>query len=111
MNYQECLDTKLRKGQRKLHTNIYLERDGDLFHVRYYDTDVLTFRPDGVVIVSHGGFITRSTADTINSFGPEGLNVRMSKGQFFVSFGDTKDKLWEKNDHPIRLEGGQIVCS
>lgn len=110
MNYQDCKDTKLRKGQKKLHTNIYLEQDGDLFHVRYYDTDVLTFQPDGVVIVSHGGFITRSTADTINAFGPEGLNVRMSKNQFFVSFGDTKDLFWGKNDKPIRLEGGKI-CS
>ncbi len=49
--------------------------------VRYHATDLLTFRPDGKVVVTSGGFRSKTTKDRINAYLPPGFpRVWQAKG-------------------------------
>lgn len=48
----------------------YAEKRGDAIAVRVYATDVLTFQPDGSVIVRTGGHRTNLTRNRVNAFLP-----------------------------------------
>ena len=97
-----ALDTKLQgrcKDSRKVGNNTYLIRRGegycrhadtgkplpgtivpeDDIAVRLHYTDVVTFKCDGDIVLSSGGFHTRTTKDRINQY----LQQRRSGEKFF----------------------------
>jgi hypothetical protein len=86
MNYQ-TLNEKLTGrcfNKRKLANNTYAIR-GELntIAVRLHNTDIITFFPDGKVVLNSGGWKTSTTKSRINEF--SGLNIYQSKGIWYVS--------------------------
>lgn len=57
---------------------------GDVFAIRYYDTEIVTFHPDGRVVFRHGGWRTSSTIRRFNLYAPKGFKF---KGRFLTRDG------------------------
>ncbi len=77
-NYKEAVETEANivpirgTSTKPLSTKrnkqaVTIRREGDTVIVRMYNTDVLTYMPDGEIIVSTGGYSTQSTASVIES--------------------------------------------
>src|SRR5690606_790109 len=46
------------------------------YAVKFHATDVVTFYPDGRIRLATGGWLTKTTADRIEDYTPEGITVR-----------------------------------
>ena len=87
------LDAKLqgRNAQsRKLANNTYAHRRGDDIAVRLHETDVLTFRPNGTVVLDSGGWRSTTTKSRFNEFLPMPFRVWQAKGRWNVQAGDVR---------------------
>ncbi len=59
------------KDSRPIACNTRIEtRDGDAIAVLYHSTDVVTYYPDGTVVLNSGGWQTYTTKDRFNRFSP-----------------------------------------
>ena len=70
MNYVEA-DNKLQgvcKDRRKVGNNTYLIRDGDDIAVRLHSTNIITYRPNGDVVLDSGGWHTVTTKARMNDY-------------------------------------------
>jgi hypothetical protein len=45
-------------------------KDGDDYVIRLYRTDIIRYKPDGSVVINHGGWVTPSTAGAISAMSP-----------------------------------------
>lgn len=76
MNYQQ-LDDKLQgrnRHQRKLANNTYAERvDGEAIAIRLHSTRIIVFHKNGGVRYNSGGWLTATTKNRFNEFGPVGV--------------------------------------
>lgn len=92
-NYQQAkalIDLRARQGRdyAKLWHNVYLEpRFYDdtpgAIAVRYYQTDIVTFYPDGRIELRCGGWQTVTTKQNINAFSP--FTIYQEKGVWYVN--------------------------
>jgi hypothetical protein len=69
-SYNGLLEKLGNRERRKLCNNTWLEKYGTDICVRLHGTNVLTFRDDGTVVFNSGGYMTATTKDRLNSFGP-----------------------------------------
>ena len=79
------LDLRKRQGhpRAKLHKNVYLEpRDNDVIAVRYHDTEIVVYYPDGRIELHSGGWRTASTKKNLNIYSP--FHVYQEKGVWYV---------------------------
>lgn len=60
--------------------------DGTDYAVRLHDTNVVTFKSDGRVMLNTGGFYSLTTADRMNAFTPGMVRLNRRKGDFVLSF-------------------------
>ncbi|MCK5604432.1 hypothetical protein KAR91_21255 [Candidatus Pacearchaeota archaeon] len=92
-NYKQA-DSLLQgrcRESRKLANNTYLERrvdqnnptiNGDSFAVRLHATDIVTYKPDGTIVLNSGGWRTVTTKERINTFSP--VNLWQEKGVWYL---------------------------
>lgn len=96
-SYQEA-EVKLgNRESRKLENNTYLQRRGDNIAVKLHATDVVTYRPDGKIVLDSGGWRTVTTKDRINRYAP--INLWQDKGQWYVG------KNWNRPPQAIYADG------
>ncbi len=77
--------------RRKVANHTYLERrDGGNIAVKLHDTDVVTFWPDGAVILDSGGWRTVTTKDRMNSY--SGRHIWTERGVWYVGGGYDRGK-------------------
>lgn len=76
-----------RNGLVKLHLNTWLRKEDTSFVVRFHNTDIAQFYPDGTAIYFHGGYITATTKDRLNSLLP-GRGVSQVKGVWYLDYDD-----------------------
>ena len=86
-SYQDAktlLDLRKRQGhpRAKLHKNVYLEQRGDAIAVKYHDTDIVVYYPDGKIKLSNGGWKTVSTKQNISTYSP--YSVYQRKGVWYI---------------------------
>ncbi len=91
------LDKRRQQGRScaKLWHNVYLEwryygdtpqsptLDRVCIAVKYHQTDIVTFYPDGKIELRCGGWYTVSTKQNISTFSP--FSVYQEKGEWFVN--------------------------
>jgi len=82
-----------RKNRRPLSHNVYVVRDGVDIVVVYHWTNILTFRPDGTVMLNSGGFRTVTTKGNINQYSD--CYVYQEKHVWYFSYGDADKKEFE----------------
>lgn len=71
----------------KLENNTYLQRrerpgDRDAYAVKYHKTDIVTYEPDGSVILRNGGWFTMTTKQRIEAYAP--VHILSDMGRWFV---------------------------
>jgi len=89
--HKELHDLLKRNGKpvpsRKLANNTYAIRDwphsGDI-HIRFHETNIITFGIDGTITLNSGGWLTQVTKERMNRFLPEPLQVYSVKGRWKV---------------------------
>lgn len=69
MNYSQALAKLKNRSRKKLKLNTWLLRQTDSIVVRLYNTDIIAFYPDRVVLNS-GGWHTPTTSRRINEYSP-----------------------------------------
>lgn len=87
-NYQQAkalidLRTRQGRGYAKLWHNVYLEPRGEAIAVRYYNTDIVTYYPDGRIELRNGGWQTVTTKQNISAFSP--FTIYQEKGVWYVN--------------------------
>jgi hypothetical protein len=94
-SYQQARELlNLRKSQgrnyAKLHHNVYLEpRANDYIAVKYHNTDIVVYHPDGKIELHCGGWRTATTKRNINAYSP--FSVWQEKGVWYVNKGPDFD--------------------
>jgi hypothetical protein len=87
MTYEQ-LDARLtgrNQRSRKLANNTYAERrDAETIAIRLHATDVVTYHKDGRVVLNDGGWLTVTTKERMNSFGPDYVSIGSNKGRWYV---------------------------
>ena len=106
MNYKEAYDRLGGKEVRKLRgTATTLEtRDGGAIAVKYYDTDIVTFYPDGAVRFDNGGYKTASTKAKMSEWTYH--RVYQEKHEWYI----TTDEGVVDYYNGITLKDGRVVC-
>ena len=84
MNYNKCREILNGREQKKLAGNTLLYRYGQLYIIRFHQTDILTFFADGSVIVRNGGYQTTTTKARINEY----LGLGIYQKDFVWYYGD-----------------------
>lgn len=79
--------------RRKVGNNTYLVRRGACIAVQLHDTDVVTYFPDGRVMLNTGGWGTVTTRDRINTFAP--VRMHTERGVQWVA---SKGKVYRYQD-------------
>lgn len=73
-----------------LATSTRLHKRGEDFAVQYHDTDIVTFRPDGKIVLNTGGWLTMMTRQRMEEYLPTGWAITSIKGRWYlVQRGDT----------------------
>ncbi len=75
-----------RTRRRKLCNNTYLEVDRAPaeYAVRLHNTRIVTYHRNGRVVLDSGGWMTLTTRERMNTFGPAGWRVWQNKGIWYV---------------------------
>ncbi len=94
-SYQQARELlNLRKSQgrdyAKLSHNVYLEpRADNCIAVKYHDTDIVVYHPDGKIELHCGGWFTVTTKQNISAFSP--FTVWQEKKVWYVNRGPDFD--------------------
>jgi hypothetical protein len=59
-------------------------RPGGAIAIKYHETDVITYHPDGRIVARNGGYQTSTTKARINEYSP--IRVWASKGMWYADF-------------------------
>ena len=107
-SYQQAkalLDLRKSQGRNraKLHHNVYLEpRADDCIAVKYHQTDIVIYHPDGKIELHCGGWYTATTKQNISAFSP--FVVWQEKGVWYVNKGPDLALI-----DPMEFEDGIIL--
>lgn len=94
LTYERCAEM-IKKGRstidgcpaKKLAKNTYLYFDGESFHVRLWNTDIVSVLPNNRWILDNGGWWTKLSSERINRYAP--VQIRKDRGEWFYVLGDT----------------------
>ena len=75
-NYRVATRYLGSKSERKLAHNTTIRRQGGDIIVRYYETDIVTYHPDGRITLRDGGYSTATTIKRLHAMTPSGVRVR-----------------------------------
>ena len=84
-NYNEakCYLSKGRnKEQRTIGNNTTIENRPDNISVKYHDTDIVSYFPDGKTKINTGGWKTSTTKERLNNF--TNISIYQKKGIWYV---------------------------
>ena len=83
MNYHEAKELLGGRSHVRINHNTFLHGDNNEFKIRYYATDILTFRRDGSILVDCRGFRTPSTKDRMNEYLPANKRIHSKRGVWY----------------------------
>lgn len=109
MTYSQAIEQLGNREQKKIANNTYLVRRNDgAVAIRLHATDILTFRPDGSVVVKTNGWTSVTTKARINEYLPlRGIFQRA--GAWFWSVRGNETKPTEFCELDIVTIDGEIV--
>lgn len=91
-SYEQATAHLNGRDTRKLENNTYLERrtcyaSGPAIAVRLHATDVVTYHADGRIVLTSGGWRTRTTLDRLNTYTPFIVAQRAYKWTVYTGQG------------------------
>lgn len=112
MNFTE-LDKKLQgrcKESRKYENNTYLQRRGDNIAMKYHDTDVAIFYPDGSIKLDSGGWHTSTTKERLSlALAGTPFAICQDKGVWYIYKHGKDGYWWDKKNRQCRYTDGIIL--
>ena len=84
MKYEEATKILNSRGSKKVGNNTYLKKRGEYIAVMLHETDVVTFKPDGSIVLDSGGWKTRTTKDRINNYLPDYFYLYQEKSEWYL---------------------------
>lgn len=91
MQYDEAANlfatSKNKTAGKKIGRNTYVIQNGLNYCIRLYNTDIITFTPNGSIILRSGGYRTATTKNRINEFA-HGLHITQEDGLWYVHVKD-----------------------
>lgn len=76
------------RGSRRIGHNTWLRETREGVAVRYHETDIVVYRPDGSIRLDTGGWITATTVERMHRLVPREIIVSRRKGEVIVSRRD-----------------------
>lgn len=93
MNYNKAIEILGSREQKKIGNNTYLVNRGNgEVAIRLHATDILTFRPDGKVVIRTNGWRSVTTKARINEYCPFS-GISQKRGVWY--YGSTKVEVME----------------
>ena len=83
--------------------NTSLHLRGDNVAVKLHKTDVVTYLPDGSIVLDSGGWRTVTTKDRMNRYLPRGIFVRQENNVWYVHNRNNDQK-------PVVFEDGMVIA-
>lgn len=80
-SYSQAVSLLRGRDSRKIANNTMLAKRGENIAVRYHETDVVTFRPDGFAVLNSGGWQTSTTKLRLNECG---FNISQERGVWYL---------------------------
>jgi hypothetical protein len=85
MTYQDALHKLGNRVSRVIDNNTTLHKCSDgAIAVRLYQTDVVTFWPDGEIKLDSGGYRTVATKERINEYAPAACHITQCNGRWYL---------------------------
>lgn len=82
--YEQAQDYLAGREKAKVVNNTYvIRRDIATIALQYHNTDVVTYKADGLIVLNTGGWKTATTKERLNLFSQYGVYVR--RGVWYVS--------------------------
>lgn len=75
-NYGAAAKALGNREERAIAHNTTIRRQGGDIIVRYYETDIVTYHPDGRITLRDGGWSTATTIKRLHALTPAGVRVR-----------------------------------
>jgi len=85
MDYTSALKTLNGRTSRKVMHNTYLQTRGDDIALKYHNTDVLLFKPNGDTVLDCDGWHTSTTKLRLNEYLPHGYRIWQQSGVWYMS--------------------------
>jgi hypothetical protein len=82
-----------RKSRRKLSHNVYAERDGADITIVFHWTAIITYHPDGTIVLNSGDYRTVTTKSNLNQY--TDCTVWQEKHVWYASYGNSGKVLFE----------------
>jgi len=76
--------------KKRINVNTVLRRNGEDLTITYFQTNILTFRPNGTVTIDNGGWETISTKRRINSLIGSKVTIHSMYGKWWVQARQTE---------------------
>lgn len=83
--YEVAEKTLGRRDSKKVGNNTYMVRGDGCIHVRLHQTNVVTYYPDGRIVLNSGGWRTPTTKDRINNW--TSARIYQTKYQWYLADG------------------------
>jgi hypothetical protein len=61
---------RAKRDELKIMHNTTLRCEGDSYIIRYHETDIITYEPDGSILIDCDGWLTSTTKHRLNEFTP-----------------------------------------
>ena len=96
--------TGKKRSKRVASNTLEITNDDGTRAIRLYETDILTFSPDGKSVqLDSGGHKTKTTKERMIQFLPRGFNIFQKNFEWFIV---TPNNAW---DNPIAYHDGIII--
>ena len=85
-SYRKAVTVLRNRTSRKIGHNTYLKNRGEgCIAILYHDTDVVTYRSDGSIMLDSGGWKTKTTKERINAGLPSNWSLMQERGVWYLS--------------------------
>jgi hypothetical protein len=84
-NYEDALNYLKGKPERPCGNNTRILSDGNDIKIRHWTTDIVTYKPNGDIILANGGHFSQTTKERLNNFIPNEFSIWQEKGLWRVS--------------------------
>jgi hypothetical protein len=81
-SYKEAIEVLKNRTSKKLENNTYLIKDGENIAIKLHQTNVVTYKPNGDIVLNSGGWKTVTTKDRINKY--SNARIFQKNNQWFL---------------------------
>ena len=86
---------KAKNNQIKLSNNTYLMKDDDKYYVIFHGSKIITYLPNGDMILDHCGYKTKTTKDRFNFHMPKNFKLFQAKSLWYIVRNGKEDFSFE----------------